>query len=36
MSLKIRIITPDKIVWNTTTTEVILPSTTGQIGRAHV
>ena len=32
MSLKIRIITPDKIVWNTTTTEVILPSTTGPLG----
>ena len=32
MSLKIRIITPDKIVWDKTTTEVILPSTTGPVG----
>ena len=32
MSLKIRVITPDKIVWNTPAEEVILPSTTGQLG----
>jgi F-type H+-transporting ATPase subunit epsilon len=32
MSLKIRVITPERIVWNTTAEEVILPSTTGQLG----
>ena len=32
MSLKIRVITPDKIVWNTPAEEVVLPSTTGQLG----
>lgn len=32
MSLTIRVITPDKIVWNTTAEEAILPSTTGQLG----
>ena len=32
MSLKIRVITPDKIVWNTPADEVVLPSTTGQLG----
>jgi len=32
MSLKIRVITPDKIVWNTLAEEVVLPSTTGQLG----
>lgn len=32
MSLTIRVITPDKIVWSTNATEAILPSTTGQTG----
>jgi F-type H+-transporting ATPase subunit epsilon len=32
MSLTVRIITPDKIVWDETAQEVILPSTTGQLG----
>ena len=32
MSLKIRVITPDKIFWNTPAEEVVLPSTTGQLG----
>lgn len=32
MSVKIRVITPDRIVWNTSADEVVLPSTSGQIG----
>jgi len=32
MSLQVRIITPDRIVWNTSAEEVVLPSTTGQLG----
>ena len=32
MSLKIRVITPDRIVWNTSADEVILPSTSGNLG----
>lgn len=32
MSLTVRVITPDRVVWNTTAEEAILPSTTGQIG----
>jgi F-type H+-transporting ATPase subunit epsilon len=32
MSLKIRVITPDRIVWNTSADEVVLPSTSGNIG----
>ena len=32
MSLTVRIITPDKIVWDENAEEVILPSTTGQLG----
>lgn len=32
MSLTVKIITPDKIVWDETAQEVILPSTTGQLG----
>eukprot|EP00871_Galdieria_phlegrea_P003986 jgi/Galph1/4589/GphlegSOOS_G3231.1 len=32
MSLNIRIIAPDRIVWTTTAEEVILPSSTGQLG----
>jgi F-type H+-transporting ATPase subunit epsilon len=31
MSVKIRVITPDRIVWNTSADEVLLPSTSGQI-----
>ncbi len=32
MSLTVRVITPDKIVWDEQVQEVILPSNTGQIG----
>jgi F-type H+-transporting ATPase subunit epsilon len=32
MTLTIRVITPDKIVWDAEAQEVILPSTTGQLG----
>jgi F-type H+-transporting ATPase subunit epsilon len=32
MTLTIRVITPDKTVWDATAQEVILPSTTGQLG----
>jgi len=32
MSLNVRVITPDKIVWNAEADELILPSSTGQIG----
>jgi F-type H+-transporting ATPase subunit epsilon len=32
MTLTIRVITPDKIVWDDSAQEVILPSTTGQLG----
>ena len=32
MSLNVRVITPDKIVWNAEANELILPSSTGQIG----
>ena len=32
MSLNIRVITPDRIVWDATAEEVILPSSTGQLG----
>ena len=32
MSLNVRVITPDKIVWDAATEELILPSSTGQIG----
>lgn len=32
MALTVRVITPDKIVWDQETQEVILPSTTGQLG----
>jgi len=32
MSLTIRVITPDRVVWNTTTDEAIIPSATGQLG----
>lgn len=32
MTLKIRVIAPDRTVWNTNAEEVILPSSTGQLG----
>lgn len=32
MALTLRVITPDRIVWDDTAQEVILPSSTGQLG----
>ena len=32
MSLNVRVITPDKVVWDADANELILPSSTGQIG----
>lgn len=32
MSLNVRVITPDKVVWDAMAEEVILPSSTGQLG----
>ena len=32
MSLNVRVITPDKIVWDADSEELILPSSTGQLG----
>jgi len=32
MSLNVRVITPDKTVWDDSVEELILPSTTGQLG----
>jgi len=32
MSLNVRVIAPDKVVWDATAEELILPSSTGQIG----
>jgi len=32
MSLNVRVITPDKVVWDADAEELILPSSTGQIG----
>jgi len=32
MSLNVRVITPDKVVWDAAAEEIILPSSTGQIG----
>ncbi|XHU96690.1 MAG: F0F1 ATP synthase subunit epsilon [cyanobacterium endosymbiont of Rhopalodia gibba] len=32
MTLQVCVITPDRIVWNDTVKEVILPSTSGQLG----
>lgn len=32
MSLTVRVVAPDKIVWDSNAEEVILPSTTGQLG----
>lgn len=38
MTLKIRVIAPDKTVWDTAAEEVILPSSTGQLGilKGHI
>jgi F-type H+-transporting ATPase subunit epsilon len=32
MTLTVRVISPDKTVWDSTAQEVVLPSTTGQLG----
>jgi len=32
MSLNVRVITPDKVVWDANADELILPSSTGQLG----
>jgi F-type H+-transporting ATPase subunit epsilon len=32
MSLNVRVITPDKVVWDANADEIILPSSTGQLG----
>ncbi|MGV2831427.1 ATP synthase F1 subunit epsilon [Myxosarcina sp. GI1(2024)] len=32
MALSLKVITPDKIVWDDTVEEIVLPSTTGQLG----
>lgn len=32
MSLNVRVITPDKVVWDADAEELILPSSTGQLG----
>lgn len=32
MTLNVRVISPDKIIWDASAQEVILPSTTGQLG----
>ena len=32
MSLNVRVITPDKVVWDADVDELILPSSTGQLG----
>ena len=32
MSLNVRVITPDKVVWDAMAEELVLPSSTGQIG----
>lgn len=32
MSLTVRVVSPDKTVWDATAQEVVLPSTTGQLG----
>jgi F-type H+-transporting ATPase subunit epsilon len=32
MSLTLRVITPDKTIWNEKVEEIVLPSTTGQLG----
>jgi F-type H+-transporting ATPase subunit epsilon len=32
MALTLKVITPDKIVWNDKVEEIVLPSTTGQLG----
>ena len=32
MSLNVRVITPDKVIWDADADEIILPSSTGQLG----
>jgi F-type H+-transporting ATPase subunit epsilon len=32
MSLNVRVITPDKVVWDASAEEIVLPSSTGQLG----
>ena len=32
MTLNVRVITPDKVVWDASADELILPSSTGQLG----
>ena len=32
MNLNVRVITPDKVVWDANAEEIILPSSTGQVG----
>jgi F-type H+-transporting ATPase subunit epsilon len=32
MSLQVRVIAPDRTVWDSTAEEIVLPSTTGQLG----
>ena len=32
MSLNVRVITPDRVVWDANVEELILPSSTGQLG----
>nr|YP_009394138.1 ATP synthase CF1 subunit epsilon [Rhodomela confervoides]ARW62700.1 ATP synthase CF1 subunit epsilon [Rhodomela confervoides] len=38
MTLKVRVIAPDKIVWDAEAEEIILPSSTGQLGilKGHI
>nr|QCI05505.1 ATP synthase CF1 subunit epsilon [Crouania attenuata] len=38
MTLKIRVIAPDKIIWDANAEEIILPSSTGQLGilKGHI
>ena len=32
MSLQVKVITPEKIIWDTTSEQIILPSTGGDLG----
>ena len=32
MALSVKVITPDKTVWDDSVEEIVLPSTTGQLG----
>jgi F-type H+-transporting ATPase subunit epsilon len=32
MSLQVKVITPEKIIWNTESDEVVLPTVTGDLG----